>query len=69
MVGGVRFLPGRRVDLEVVRVGPRQGATGWATAMSVAPGSEVVQLATSRATVAAAFPPSVISWVLEQLDV
>lgn len=68
MVGGVRFLPGRRVDLDVARVGPRLGPTTWADVRSVALGSEVVQLATADALIEAAFPPRVVQWVVQQLD-
>lgn len=66
-VGGVRFLPGQRVDLDAVQVGPRRGPTAWADARSVMPGSEVVQLITADAVVEAAFPPRVVQWVIDQL--
>lgn len=67
MAGGVRFLPGRRVDLDVARVGPRLGPTAWADARAVMPGSEVVRLSTADAVVEGAFPPGVVGWVVEQL--
>lgn len=67
MIGGVRFLPGRRVDLDKVQVGPRLRSTSWADAMSVMPGSEVVRLTTADVVVEAAFPARVVQWVIEQL--
>ena len=51
MIGGVRFLPGRRVNLDLVQIEPRLDPTSWADAMSVMPGSEVVQLTTADAVV------------------
>ncbi|GAA3552223.1 hypothetical protein GCM10022197_04010 [Microlunatus spumicola] len=68
MVGGVRFLPGRRVDLKGARVGLRLGPTTWAEVRSVALGSEVVQLTTADAVIEAAFPPRVMQWVVQQLN-
>jgi hypothetical protein len=67
MASGVRFVPGRRIDLEVVRVGPRLGPTTWADARSVMPGSEVVQLTLADATIEAAFPSGVVQWAIDQL--
>lgn len=68
MVGGLHFLPGRQVDLEVMRTGPRRGPPAWADARSVMPGSEVVQLRPAEAVIEAASPPRVVGWVIKQLN-
>jgi hypothetical protein len=70
MVGGVRFLPGRRTTLRLAQVGPAHPeATGWRTAAGVQPGSAVVTLHTLQgATVEAAFPPGRLAWVLDRLQ-
>jgi hypothetical protein len=70
MVGGVRFLPGRRTTLRLAQVGPAlPEATGWRTALAVQPGSAVVTLHTLQgATVEAAFSPGRLAWALDRLQ-